>query len=645
MMVLSILVFASVGIAVVVFSDAYMRSVLDESQHALYEERIDNILVFLERQNARLAETEMVDAYRQGFMDSALRSLKDAFYHEGNTVYPFIQGLDGSSVLHPVEPLGSMKYAHLPFVQKAIRLKTGEFEYDSVYGDRKWAVFKEFEPWGWVVGYAIPLKVKYADAMVFRTKLVGMLASVFIIAIALMVFVSWRMTRPLGQLIDVSEAMKNGDLGQPVNVVGSGEVGVLARRFASMSLAVSEKVQALEEERRKLKNEVQERERAQQEMASLRTFMKELIDSIPSAFISVDVEGKVTLWNLAAERYLGIDEKDVLGRSLQVVAPILAKEVSQFPLDSMGPVSVVSSRIREGEPNGGETFELLVIPLLESTATGTLIRIDDITERRVIEERMVQTEKMMSVGGLAVGMAHEINNPLGGILQGVQNIERRLSDALPGNVHLAESLGVELEVVRSYLEKRQVLYMLEGIRDSGLRAARIISNVMDFSHPREVKHYPVNLERIVASALELADSEYDMRKSYDFRKIRVIKNYAKGMPLVSCGWSEVEQVLLNVFRNAAQAMVSFTDDPVITVSISAEKGEAVIDIEDNGPGMAEDVRKRIFEPFYTTKDPDIGSGLGLSVSYFIITQNHNGHFQVFSEPGAGTRFSIRLPVE
>lgn len=644
MVALTVVVFALVAGVVLFVADTHIMRIVNRSQTAVYEERITAILNYLERRRERLHETGMPEVYREGFQSSTLESLRGTYYSKDAKVYPFIQGVDGSAVLHPVEPYGSMKYAHLDFVQKAIRMENGELEYTSAYGDRRWAIFQMYEPWGWLVGYSVPVDVKYADADSLFVRLVVLLIVVSCIAAGVIAYFSWRLTRPIARLTSASESIANGDLVCVDDFGGAGEVGVLGRRFREMSVSIGEKVQALEDNARELENEIEERKKAEEQNVHLRAFLKDVIDSIPSGLIGVDEGRRIVLWNHEAGRMFNVSEDGAMGHDLAQVLPELASELEWNLLQQAPNASWISSDLAPLCESGPCYHEVLVVPFAGDAFCGSVIRVDDVTDRLRLEESMVLTEKMMSVGGLAVGMAHEINNPLGGILQGVQNIERRLSDALPGNLKQAEQVGVELELVREYLEKRKVLKMLDGIRDSGLRAARTISNVMDFSNPREVRHYPVNLDRIVKSALELADSEYDMRSSYDFRKITVEKVVAEDMPLVSCGWSEMEHVVLNVVRNAAQAMIGVTENPRIDISLYTEGEVAVLDIADNGPGMPEDVRKRIFEPFYTTKDPDLGSGLGLSVSYFIVTQNHDGEFLVFSEPGQGTRFSIRLPV-
>ncbi|MEJ2041253.1 MAG: ATP-binding protein, partial [Desulfosarcinaceae bacterium] len=138
-----------------------------------------------------------------------------------------------------------------------------------------------------------------------------------------------------------------------------------------------------------------------------------------------------------------------------------------------------------------------------------------------------------------------------------------------------------------------------------------------------------------------------LKKKFDFRHIRIERRYDPDMPQVPCAATEIEQVVLNLLRNAAQAMVEHgacRESPAITLRLYKNDKMAVIEVQDNGPGLSEQAMKRVFEPFYTTKDVGVGTGLGLSVSYFIVTNNHNGTMEVRSEPGRGANFIVCLPL-
>jgi len=276
-----------------------------------------------------------------------------------------------------------------------------------------------------------------------------------------------------------------------------------------------------------------------------------------------------------------------------------------------------------------------------------LLVVEDVTEIHRLQEAMVQNEKMMSVGGLAAGMAHEINNPLSGIMQSVQVVKKRVTDDLPANLQAAAEVGCELRQIHDYLERREVLAMIDAVAESAKRAAVIVKNMLEFSRKSESVLAPADMNALLDKSLELSASDYDLKKKYDFRKIAIERDYASELPGIFCNASRLEQVFLNLLQNAAQAMAGSAPGaapPRITLR-TRDEGDAVrIEVEDNGPGMDPKTRRRIFEPFFTTKMQGEGTGLGLSVSYFIITNTLGGTIEVESQPGQGTKFVIRLPV-
>ncbi len=271
----------------------------------------------------------------------------------------------------------------------------------------------------------------------------------------------------------------------------------------------------------------------------------------------------------------------------------------------------------------------------------------DITRRKKSQELMIQSEKMMSIGGLAAGMAHEINNPLAGMMQNAQVIHNRLTKDLPANDKIASDLGVSMKIIKKFMEKRDILKLLESINQAGIRAAKIVSNMLSFARKDDsIKSY-CNLEKLIDNTIELAQNDYDLKKKYDFKDIEITRKYGQDFPAVLCEASKIQQVIFNLVKNASESInlkKGETEKPKLTIRLLKSENMACIEVEDNGPGMDEDVRKRIFEPFFTTKGVTAGTGLGLSVSYFIIVDDHKGKIEVESALGKGTKFIIKLPI-
>ena len=375
-----------------------------------------------------------------------------------------------------------------------------------------------------------------------------------------------------------------------------------------------------------------------------------LVENSSDIIFSLDIDGNFDYISPAWKTILGHEQSDVLGRNFREFI---------HPDDQFGCVQTIVNAVKSGKV-GEFTYRIRHFDgswrwhtsrgtsHIEKNGEVTIIGIaHDVTERLRIEEIMTQTEKMVMISGMAAGMAHEINNPLGAILQHAQNIERRVSADIPANLKAASEVGVSLDLVHAYLKKRGVFDFIGHIRTAGIRASDIISSMLQFSRRSEMGIEYVTLSKVLDRAFELAGTDYDMKKKYDFHRIELKRSYAPDLPPVPVIVAELERVLLNIIKNAAQAVVAGVPSapPKITMRTWLAEEMAVIEIEDNGCGMDEETRQRIFEPFFTTKEVGTGAGLGLSVAYAIITKGHRGSIEVTSQPGEGSCFTIRLPLQ
>ncbi|WP_461208288.1 transporter substrate-binding domain-containing protein [Desulfocurvus sp. DL9XJH121] len=409
---------------------------------------------------------------------------------------------------------------------------------------------------------------------------------------------------------------------------------------------VREKTEALEKE-------FGERLDAERALDDNRKRFQEMVGNSPLGTTIVNREGKPLLMNKAMEELCGYGLEEITDiqswgdraypskRYRAMVEDRWWSAVEKlYAGEAEPPPAVIKIRCKDGTVKDVE-YRLGLI------GEDIMILAMDVTERLRTEEALVQTEKMISLGGMASGMAHEINNPLGGILQGIQNVVRRITPGLPANERAAREAGVDMERMRAYMQSRGIDSMLEGIRASGERVAEVVTDMLSFSSSSGSQRAPCDLAALVDRALEMVAAEYRMTSRQDFTAIEIRRNYDPDLPEVPCTETEILQVFMNVLRNAAQAMAGGReggDPPRIGITLRQEEGMAVAEFEDNGPGMRESVRKRVFEPFFTTKEPGVGTGLGLSVSYFIVTRNHHGTFEVWSAPNQGAVFTVALPL-
>jgi len=476
-------------------------------------------------------------------------------------------------------------------------------------------------------------------------------------------------TQPIHQLEELSrQVTREENYALRASRGNHDEIGSLAEAFNTMlsrieareqqlkrarddSQAAYDQAQGLAEEtrhtNRKLELEVQVRSKIEKKLTGFQNYLNSIIDSMPSALIALDEQLYVTQWNQEASALSGTRLDEALNQPiflafepLKPFLPQLKQTVEQHTVAKIERVTWV----KDDEPRH---YALTFYPLMGGAGRGVVIRIDDITQRLSLEEMMVQSEKMLSVGGLAAGMAHEINNPLGAILHNVQNIRRRLSPELPKNLEQAEQVGIELSTVNQYLQAREVPQLLDGIQQAGARAAKIVTHMLSFSRRSTRQMAPCDLPALIDQAVEIAGNDFDLAIGFDFKGQAIIRQFDPALGPVPGTANELEQVLLNLLKNAAQAIHLREDDREpgrIILRTRLNPPWAEIQVEDNGIGMSESVRKRTFEPFFTTKEIGQGTGLGLSVSYFIITNNHKGQMEVQSTLGQGTCFTLRLPL-
>lgn len=399
---------------------------------------------------------------------------------------------------------------------------------------------------------------------------------------------------------------------------------------------------------RKLEMEVQVRNKIEKKLTGFQNYLNSIIDSMPSALIALDEQLYVTQWNQEASLLSGTRLHEALNQPVFLAFPPLKPFLNLLRRTAERHTVEKIERVTWIKDEAPRQYALTFYPLVGVSGRGVVIRIDDISQRLAMEELMVQSEKMLSVGGLAAGMAHEINNPLGAILHNVQNIRRRLSPELAKNLEQAQTAQVELAAVQHYLELREIPQLLDGIQQAGTRAAKIVSHMLSFSRLSSRTLMPCELTGLIDQAVEIAGNDFDLTESFDFKGLTIVREFDPQLGPVPVTANELEQVLLNLLKNAAQAihLRERDDEPGrIILRTRFNPPWAEIQVEDNGIGMPEQVCKRIFEPFFTTKEIGLGTGLGLSVAYFIITNNHKGQMEAQSSPGAGTCFTLRLPLQ
>jgi two-component system, NtrC family, sensor kinase len=265
------------------------------------------------------------------------------------------------------------------------------------------------------------------------------------------------------------------------------------------------------------------------------------------------------------------------------------------------------------------------------------------------QDQLMQSEKLASIGQLAAGVAHEINNPVGYVFSNFGTLERYLSDLfrvleayeqaedqLAGSAAGARLAALRAEIELDYL-KQDVPALMNESREGIKRVRKIVQDLKEFSHVDTKQDWEwTSLHHGIDSTLNIVNNEIKY-------KAEVVKHYGE-LPDVQCLPSEINQVFMNLLVNAAHAVDKERGTITVRTGVQGEQGEQVwVEIEDDGCGIPKENLSRIFDPFFTTKPVGKGTGLGLSLSYGIV-QKHGGRLEVDSEPGRGTRFRMTLPV-
>ncbi len=407
---------------------------------------------------------------------------------------------------------------------------------------------------------------------------------------------------------------------------------------------------------------------AERELIRTKEYIDNLISSSTDIIYSTDLSGGITVWNRAAEEIYGQSGEEIIGLSVE---RIISQGWGTHSFDDLKRKALKEERIAievEREIGGNQSSFLCTIsPVMDPKEGVVAISFieKDITDIKVLhkelkeknrelekliedlkerESQLIQSEKMASIGQLAAGMAHEINNPTGFIKSNLQTFSEYAEDL---STYLREVLayvngggGKEKNLAKSANEmnisfiiddlKSLVSESMEGVQ----RIQHIVQNVKTFAHKGEGEKESVELSKILDGACTLAWNEIKYRA-------KVEREFQEGLE-IDCYPIQLGQVVLNLLVNAAQAMEG--KDGKIRIATKTEGGMAVVEVSDNGSGMPEDVRKRIFEPFYTTKPVGKGTGLGLSIAYSIIVEKHKGEIDVQSVLGEGTTFTMKLPI-
>ena len=359
--------------------------------------------------------------------------------------------------------------------------------------------------------------------------------------------------------------------------------------------------------------DITDQKRAQDTLARSEARYRNLVESASDAIVTFDASGRFTTVNHAGELLSGYRREELIG---QWFAPML-------PDDELPKVLGHFQKALAGETGQYETTfyrkdrEIRTISVTYSTPQRdeeVLCLIRDVTDQKMLQEQLIQSEKMSAIGQLVSGVAHELNNPLAGISAFAQLLltEKRFP---PDQRTAAEMI---------YAEAR--------------RASRIVQNLLTFARQHKPERTSTSLNQVLDDALELRG--YELR----VRGIEVVRDYDEDLPETMADAHQLQQVFLNLITNAEQAMEKRQGNTQRLLVSTRRAGNVIrIEVEDSGPGIPPNLLERIFNPFFTTKPTGSGTGLGLSISLGIVRE-HEGKIWAENAPTGGAHFTIELPL-
>jgi two-component system sensor histidine kinase AtoS len=497
-----------------------------------------------------------------------------------------------------------------PLVQET-RADTGEvldeFAVAVLVGQQKWGTVR------------VGLSRQRTEALIRRTRLE--LAGLTLLMLLLGGFgaavVARRISRPVQQLAEGAAAISRGELDLRFEPTSDDEIGRLAVAFNHMTSQLRQQRTALESANAELRRRLEE-------VADLKTYTDNLLASLTNGIVTVDLDGRVVTLNPAAEMLTGFFAGEVMGRySTEVFeqTPALG-EILMETIASRAATPGIAATLHRRH---GRTVpvEISAAPLKggEGKDLGVIAAIRDLSVVRELESRLRRSDRLAALGSLAAGLAHEIKNPLTSLLTFSRHLARRFDD-------------------EQFRAKFQSVVPRELERING-----IVERLLELARPTPLSFSAVRLPALIERVVELYAEEMETRA------VEVTRDYARDLPVVWVDAEAIYQVLVNLVRNALDAMPSGGS---LTLRVGWSDGDHVgrpgrrtparrvlVEVQDSGPGISADDADRVFNPFFTTKVR--GTGLGLALTHKIV-EDHGGTIDFRNARVGGTVFRIVLPL-
>ncbi|MDA3885845.1 MAG: response regulator [Candidatus Delongbacteria bacterium] len=441
--------------------------------------------------------------------------------------------------------------------------------------------------------------------------------STFLVILSIL-FIRIKLIKPVTQLLksiqEASEQIQNEHPIERIKVKTSDEIFLLSEAYNDMASNLGQSFSKVK---------------------YLQNYLLNIIESMPSSLIALDDEGKITQWNQAAVNFTGVARDQAKGKIIWELLPELG--IDEDTLKSLHKEKNQKEYYKESIWSGEKRdLNVHLFPLVANGVQGNVIRIDDITDAKNKEQQLLQAQKMETIGTLAGGIAHDFNNILSGIVGAISILTYKLN----------KNEDFSKDLLREYLNIME---------ESGKRAGDIVQRLLTLSKKQSTNLEAVNLTEVIDHVENISLNSFDKR-------IEIKKINTKNNTFIFADFTQIEQLVLNLSINASHAMTIMRSEHekqggVLTFEINEnvdtkEIGKLIdvpigqefikLIVSDTGVGMDNDTIKQIYEPFFSNKDTEFGTGLGLTMAYNIANQ-FNGTIDVESTPNIGTIFSVYFP--
>jgi len=461
----------------------------------------------------------------------------------------------------------------------------------------------------------------------FRLVFAEVLAAALLLAALIGIWFARRLTRPLRVLRDGAIQVGRGDLKQRLDLPTDDEVEELAREFNAMAAQLRSLYEGMEntirERTEQLQSALDELRRAHAQIVESEKRYADIVENASDLIQVTDAQGLIVSANRRQTELLGASPEELRGRPFLDFVAAEARDATRRAFERVlegGTLRAFESALRVAGGSRGVPVEISATPVVEGgRPVGVRAILRDVSERKAFEARLVKAERLSSLGALAAGVAHEINNPMGIITMFAQ---RALERARKGEIDAEK---------------------LEKIVEQGKRVAGITRNLLDFARAAPTRFEPFGIADVVHGTCALVADRARLAG------VEIVQEVAADLPRVVGNSQQISQVLLNLLLNAIQAIGTRGGVTVRAVAAPTSRlptaGRALrVTVEDTGPGIPPEVLPHLFEPFFTTKAPGEGTGLGLSVSYGILKEHHGAIF-ADNRPEGGARFEFELPLD